>query len=145
MLPKILILIDLITLLSSCAYVFRVGGRFEVYGAAIIIVGSFMTPIVGYLVGSRWQSTEYGVLLVDIAVLAAFLMLALRSDKYWPLWTTAFQVIGVATHLARFADPAIIPRAYSMAQGFWVYPMLVALVIGARADHIATKSNAKRS
>jgi hypothetical protein len=144
MLPYILLLIYLVILLSSCGYAIRFGGKSEVYGATIMVVGSFLTPIVGYFFDSRWRSTEFGVLLVDIGVLSLFLALALRSDKYWPLWTTAFQVIGVVTHLARFVDPGIIPRAYSIAQGFWAYPMLVALVIGARGDHIAAKINAGR-
>jgi hypothetical protein len=144
MLPYILLLIYLVILLSCCGYAIRFGGKSEVYGAAIMVVGSFLTPAVGYLFDSRWTSTEFGVLLVDLGVLCLFLVLALRSDKFWPLWITAFQVIGVVTHLARFVDPGIIPRAYSIAQGFWAYPMLVALVIGARVEHIAAKARAVR-
>jgi len=142
-LPYILLLFYLVALISSCAFAIRFGGISERYGAAIMLIGSFLTAVAG-LFASGWHNTEIGVLLVDIAVLAAFLTLALHSDKYWPLWTTAFQVIGVATHLARLIDPAIIPRAYSMAQGFWAYPMLAALVIGARANHIAARRNAVR-
>lgn len=142
-LPYILFLFYLVTLISSCAYAIRFGGPSEKYGATIMLVGSFLTAAAG-LFASGWHNTEVGVMLVDLAVLAAFLTLALHSDKYWPLWTTAFQVIGVATHLARFVDPAIIPRAYSMAQGFWAYPMLAALVIGAREGRTAAKGNAAR-
>ncbi len=134
----------LTALVSSCAYAIRFGGESEKQGAAIMIGGSVLTAIAVAL-GSKWKSLQTGVLLVDLAVLFAFLLLALRSDKYWPLWTTAFQVIGVATHLARLADPNIIPRAYSMAQGFWAYPMLAALAIGARADRIAAMRRGERS
>jgi hypothetical protein len=142
-LPYLLFLFYLIVLISSCVYAIRLGGPSERYGATIMLVGSFLTAAAGLFV-SGWHNTEVGVMLVDLAVLAAFLTLALTSDKYWPLWTSAFQVIGVATHLARFVDPAIIPRAYSIAQGFWAYPMLVALVIGAKAEHIAVKAKAVR-
>jgi hypothetical protein len=140
----ILSFIYLVTPLSSCAYAIRCGGKSELIGAGIMIAGSFFTPIIGF-VSFKLHAHLVGAMLIDLAVLAALLTLALRSDKFWPLWTTAFQIIGVATHLAKFVDPAIVPRAYSIAQGFWAYPMLVALVIGARADHIAAKSNAKRS
>ncbi|SDC45784.1 hypothetical protein SAMN05444678_103104 [Sphingomonas sp. YR710] len=140
----ILLATYLVTLLSSCAYAIRFGGQSELIGAGIMIAGSFLTPVVGFAF-SKLHAHLVGAMLIDLAVLAAFLTLALRSDKFWPLWTTAFQIIGVATHLAKFVDPAIVPRAYSIAQGFWAYPMLAALVIGARADHIAAKSNAKRS
>ena len=144
MAPYILLLIYLITLLSSCAYAVRLGGQSELIGAGIMMAGSFLTPAVGF-VSLKLHAHLVGALLVDLAVLAAFLTLALRSDKFWPLWTTAFQIIGVATHLAKAVDPGIIPRAYSIAQGFWAYPMLVALVIGVRADHIAAKGSAGRS
>ncbi|TZG26192.1 hypothetical protein [Sphingomonas montanisoli] len=127
----ILQLAYLITLISICAYAIRCGGRPERQGAAIMIAGSVLTVPAASLV-AQWQSPALGVLAVDMAVLAAFLAIALRSDRYWPLWTTAFQLVGVATHLARLADPGIIPRAYSIAQGFWAYPMLVALAIGVR-------------
>lgn len=140
----VLSLIYLVTLLSSCAYALRYGGQSERIGAGIMLAGSFLTPVVGF-VAMKLHAHLVGAMLIDLAVLAAFLTLALRSDKFWPLWTTAFQIIGVATHLAKFVDPVIVPRAYSIAQGFWAYPMLVALVIGARADHIAAKSSAGRS
>jgi cytochrome bd-type quinol oxidase subunit 2 len=132
----ILKLAYLITLLSCCAYAIRFGGETERQGVGIMAGGSVLTAV-AVAFGSKWQSLQTGVFIVDLGVLAAFLTLALRSDKYWPLWTTAFQVIGVATHLARLADPAIVPRAYSIAQGFWAYPMLAAMVIGVRAAHTA--------
>jgi hypothetical protein len=142
-LPYILFLFYLIALIASCVYAIRRGGPSEKYGATIMLVGSFLTAAAG-LFASGWHHTEGGVLLVDLSVLAAFLTLALTSDKYWPLWTTAFQIIGVATHLARFVDPAIIPRAYSIAQGFWAYPMLAALVIGAKMERPAMRISAAR-
>ncbi|RVT92490.1 hypothetical protein [Sphingomonas crocodyli] len=130
---NILQLAYLITLISVCAYAVRCGGRPERQGAAIMFAGSVLTVPAAKLV-AQWQSPAFGVLAVDLAVLGGFLAIALRSDRFWPLWTTAFQLVGVATHLARLADPGIIPRAYSMAQGFWAYPMLVALAIGVREN-----------
>lgn len=143
MIVYILSLVYMTILLSSCVYAIRFGSESEVTGAGIMLVGSFLTVVVDIMTPKHVHLL--GTLLVDLAVLAAFFRLALRSDKFWPLWTTAFQIIGVATHLAKLADPVIVPRAYSIAQGFWAYPMLVALVIGARADHIVARNRARRS
>ncbi|MBW8911111.1 MAG: hypothetical protein JF564_04320, partial [Sphingomonas sp.] len=82
------------------------------------------------LMGTGWQGVNFGGLLVDLAVLVALVLLMLATDKYWLLWMTAFHVIGVLTHIARLIDPMIVPRAYSIGQGFWAYPMLIALTMG---------------
>jgi hypothetical protein len=122
----LLLEIYLATLLLACSYAYRNGGVTEKQGAGIMVVGSILTA----LMGTGWQGVNFGVLLVDLAVLVALVVLMLRTDKYWLLWMTAFHVIGVLTHIAKMIDPLILPRAYSIGQGFWAYPMLVALAMG---------------
>lgn len=122
----ILLELYLVTLLVVCSYAYWNGGAIEKQGAGIMILGSILTAIMG----TGWHGVNFGVLLVDLVVLAALMALMLRADKFWLLWMTAFHVIGVLTHIAKLVDPAILPRAYSIGQGFWAYPMLIALVLG---------------
>jgi hypothetical protein len=122
----ILLELYLVALLLVCSYAYWNGGVTEKRGAGIMVAGSLLTA----LVGTGWRGVNSGVLLVDLAVLVALVFLMLRTDKYWLLWMTAFHVIGVLTHIAKMIDPVILPRAYSIGQGFWAYPMLVALVMG---------------
>lgn len=142
MLFYILFTTYLLTLMSSCAYVLLFGGILEKYGAAIMIAGSILTAVAGQHPG--WQHPILGIMLIDIAVLAAFVTLALKSDRFWPLWTSGFQLIGVTTHIASALDPAIIPRAYALAQGFWAYPMLITLVLATRATRLAAIADQRR-
>jgi hypothetical protein len=123
----------LAALLGTCWFAFTYGRKTERWGAAIMFFGSLLSLPAETLFGSGWQSPEYGVLAVDVLGFIALLVLALRSNRFWPLWATSFQAIAVVTHLATMADHSILPRAYAIAQPFWGYPMLLALVLGTRA------------
>ena len=119
--------------LGACLlYAFRRGGAPERLGITIIAVGSILSVIVASGFAARFRTVEWGILLVDVGVLIAFLAIALRTDRYWPLWAAGFHTIGVATHVATLADPDVVSRAYALAQGFWAYPMMIAVAIGTR-------------
>lgn len=120
----------LISLILSCGYAWRMGGEPERAGAIIILVGAVLSYPAAILFGHRWHTPEYGILIVDLAALVALLAIALRSDRYWPLFGAAFQLIAVITHLAMIVSPTLLPRAYSLAQPFWAYPLLVSLILG---------------
>lgn len=106
------------------------GGLPERIGASILTIGSIFTvaAISGWPV--RYGSLEVGVLIVDIAALIGFLALALRAERYWPLWLVALQIVGTAAHAVRMADPGVIWRAYAFAMQFWGYPMLLLIALG---------------
>ncbi|WCT72539.1 hypothetical protein PQ455_12945 [Sphingomonas naphthae] len=135
-----------LTLALACGYAIVRGGRDERLGAAIMIVGSVLTVVAEYQGGKGWWNTRTGVIATDVAVFVAFLVLTLRSNRFWPIWVSALQLIAVATHLAiaiRPFDlrPETIPivrpllQAYAIALGFWAYPMLALIVLGAHRQH----------
>src|SRR5690348_8693069 len=97
------IVYDLI-LLGCCGYAILAGGRDERIGAAIMLAGSALTVAAALLPDFSWRTARLGVTLVDLTVLGALLALALRTDRFWPLWMTAFHLIAVATHLAILVD-----------------------------------------
>ncbi len=107
------------------------GGPAERLGAAVAFGASMLSWLVWTISARHWSGTEYGVLSVDLAVLFAFLAMALKSNRFWPLWATSFQLISVATHAATLVDPDIVPRAYGLAQGFWAYPILLMMAFAA--------------
>lgn len=118
-------------LLGVCFYAARFGDRPERIGAAIIAAGSLLTAAVSFSVNTDYRSVDLGLLVVDIVAWVLLLRLALSSNRYWPLWATAFHSIALLTHLAMFVDPSIVPEAYAHGQGLWAYPMLAALLAGA--------------
>lgn len=106
------------------------GGLPERAGASILAIGSVLTVAAVSSLEHRYVSIEFGVFLVDVATLLAFLILALRADRYWPLWIAALQLIGLAGHGVKLMDPDVIRRAYAFAMQFWGYPMLLLIVLG---------------
>lgn len=105
------------------------GGAPERIAAHIVLGGSLLTLATVSNLAVSYMSVEVGVLLVDVATLVAFLILALRAERFWPLWLTALQLIGTTGHAIKLVDPATIPRAYAFAAIFWSYLMLPLLVL----------------
>lgn len=111
-----------------CSYAWIKGGAPERIGAAIFALASILTTAV--ISAGRFGSLEVGVLAVDSAMLLALLALALRAERFWPLWVIGLHLIGTAGHAVKAVDPHVIPRAYVFALAFWAYPMLILLVVG---------------
>ena len=61
---------------------------------------------------------------------AFFCVLALRADRYWPIWVSALLGLGVLGHLARWAGPDVFPWAYAVVLTIWSYPILAIIAIG---------------
>ncbi|MGB5484099.1 hypothetical protein [Parasphingorhabdus sp.] len=119
-----------IFLVACCGYAIFRGSRFEYFGAMIMIVGSLSTLAVGRLLGTSWTSVEVDIFIIDIAALLALIYLSIRSDRFWPIWATAFHVLAVTIHTAMVVAPQITPWAFATGAVFWAYPMLLALAIG---------------
>lgn len=117
-------------LLLCWGYALLRGGAPERAGTTIVLVGSLLTLAAVSSQARSYASVETGVFLVDAATLVAFLILALRAERFWPLWLTALQLLGITGHLVKAADPGLIPKAYAFAAIFWSYPMLLILVLG---------------
>jgi hypothetical protein len=124
------------TLLAlTCGYACYRGGRYERIVAAVCIVGAFATVAVNSPLNRMYAHVESGALLVDLAVLAAFIAVALQSDRFWPLWVAGLQLTTSVAHFLKALDPHLIPQAYGLAVRFWGYPILIILAIGAWRNH----------
>lgn len=124
----VLALLFLIVLVAACSYAGWQGGWPERAGAAIMVAGSILTPVMAS--HTEWRSPEYGIFIVDLLMLAAFVNLALYCDRFWPIWVTSFHLIAVTIHVAKLAEPSVAALAYANAAAFWAYPMLVILAVG---------------
>ena len=123
--------IYLVLLAACCVYVAMRGGTPELLGGTIIGVASLLT-FAALLVNMAdlYRSVEMGVFVVDVMALVAFIALALRADRLWPLCVTALHIVGTAGHAVKLVDPQILPYAYAFALRFWGYPMIALLVLG---------------
>jgi hypothetical protein len=111
----------------TIGFAFWRGRADERMAATAIMFAAVFSPIAK---ASGFSSPETGILGIDLALLVFLIVLALRSDRFWPLWAAGFQVVGTTIHLATFVEVDIWPPAYMTAQSFWAWPVLAALLAG---------------
>lgn len=117
----------LISMLGVCAYAVMRGGRDERIGALALATAAVGSPLV---MSHDWGGPEVGVILVDLALLSALMVLALRSRAFWPMWAAGFQGCAVAVHLVAARSPTMLPAVYAETLAVWAYPVLAALAVG---------------
>lgn len=122
-----------LTLLVACTlYALWAGGAPERIGAvlyAVSVAATFL--IVPKPNHQTWLNLEVGAFIIDAVTFAAFIPIALRADRFWPLWVTAFLGLGVLGHVARLVTPDTFWRAYAMVLTIWSYPILATMALGA--------------
>jgi hypothetical protein len=117
----------LVALFASCGVALWLGRSNERLTAVVLLACAIASPMVET---SEFARPEPGILLIDGLLLVYLIALALRSDRFWPLWAAGFQVVGTLIHVARLVDSTIWPSAYATAGVFWGYPVLAALALG---------------
>ena len=91
------------------------------------------TVITHFIIGPlkiKYSTVEPGLMALDLAMLAVFVALALRSSRFWPLWVAGLQLTLTMAHLLKAIDEHLIPRAYAAAVVFWSYPILFIILVG---------------
>lgn len=68
--------------------------------------------------------------LVDFVVFVAFVWLALKADRFWPIGVAALQFAGFTSHIAKAASSGVIAWAYSIGQSLWGYPIILLILWG---------------
>lgn len=114
-------------LFGTCVFALVRGRSDERMAAVAMLLAAVLSPVA---MASGYASPEIGVLAIDIGLLAFLMLLAMKSDRFWPLWAAGFHIVGTTIHLATFVDADIWPPAYANAQAFWAWPVLAALLTG---------------
>lgn len=107
------------------------GGRDERWAAFICVLGTAATATLVAPLPYRYEHVELAVASVDVLVLAGFSLLALRSDRFWPLWVAGIQLTATTGHVLKAVQPDLLPVAYGAALAFWSYPILLIIAAGA--------------
>ena len=138
------IIIYLSLLSVSCGYALWRGDRDARSAAMVCIVATGMTVVLLTPGSTRYGLVETGVMAVDVATLGAFVVLALFSQRFWPLWVAGLQMTASAAHALKFIDNALVPLAYAVAERFWGYPILIIIGFGAFRGHRRRAASALR-
>lgn len=118
------ILFDLL-LFGTCGYALLYGRQDARIVGAVCIAANFAS----YALVSRYQGVELGVLTIDLLVFLIFTGVALRSDRFWPLWLAGLQLTGSLGHAMKAVEGTLIPMAYAVALRLWSYPILIILAV----------------
>jgi hypothetical protein len=125
-------------LFLSCGYALWRGRKYERLSALICILASILSTA-GFFVMRHLQPdyafVQTSDLIVDTFVLASFVAIALRSDRFWPLWAAGLQLTISMSHLLKAIKPDLLPMAYAAAERFWSYPTLLIIMLGAWRQH----------
>ena len=122
-------LFSLAILVACCGVAIWRGRGVERIAAAAMVIAWFASPLVQKPYPA--PGLQAGVLVVDTLLLLVLLVLALTSDRWWPMTAAAFQSIAAVVHLAATIDKQIIPRAYFVAGSLLSYLVMGALLVGA--------------
>ena len=102
----------------------------ERIAASACLVATIVTVFVIPPVRERYLTMDASQLAIDIAMLATFVAIALRSDRFWPLWVAGLQLTMSLSHLMKAVDSDLVPRAYAAAAVLWSYPILIVILVG---------------
>ena len=121
--------VSLATLLITAGVAFWRGGWPERMAAAAMILAWFAS---GLLYKSQlWFGPQTGVFVVDTALLLVLLVIALRSDRWWPMWACGFHGLSLILTLALLLDTRISNRAgYLAGGGLFSSLTMTALLLG---------------
>lgn len=122
----------ILTLVSLLA--FSRGGAPERLAMLLIVLGVIATALVTPLDADRFLRIETALFIVDAAVLALFVALALVANRFWPLWLSGMQALAVIAHLIAPTSAQVIAWTYYAIISYWIYPML-ALMVAATLRH----------
>jgi hypothetical protein len=122
-------------LLVTCGYALWRGRKYEQMSALICLAASLVSVIARTRVHQPYLGIEGGDLVIDTLVTIAFVVIALRSDRFWPLWVAGLQLTISMSHIFKALEPDLLPLAYAAAERFWSYPTLLILFVGAWRQH----------
>lgn len=137
------ILFNLLLLLASGYAVWRGGGPERIVGISLLLAG-LLTRLAYQPFAERFVAVDGGVMMIDLALLAVLLAVALYADRFWPLWLAAFHMLGTGAHFVRGMDHGIEPVAYAILLAAWSYPMILLLIIGTARHDRRKRAHASR-
>lgn len=106
------------------------GGAPERAVASCFVLG-FIATLASYTaLPVRFTSVETAVALIDAAMLAALLAIAMKADRMWPMLVAGLQLDIVMVHALKAVDAGVMRSIYAIMMTVWAYPQLILLVVG---------------
>lgn len=108
----------------------RWGGKPERTAATMYAVAAALSLAVSRIDFRDFASVEWPLFAIDVALSAALIWLALKSDRFWPIPSAAFQVLSCLGHLEKILEPMSLSLGYQLLAQASTYPTLAILAVG---------------
>ncbi|TCM26162.1 MULTISPECIES: hypothetical protein [unclassified Novosphingobium] len=125
----------LILLVGSSAFAFWKGDQSLRLVAAIVLVGSILSALAQTRAPDPWHYGEIGTLLVDFSMLGAFGAIMFSSNRFWPIWMTAAQLLTVVAHFGPVLRHSHIAIPFAISEQIWSWFILVQLIVATALHH----------
>ena len=121
-------LAQVLLLICVAVFAWTRGGKPERHVASILFAMLVVNTGNAFLVGHWTQYHEIPWFRVglDVVGLVLILAVALRADRWWPLWVGSVQLLSVLAHLLWIVHAEIPPLVYAIMER---WPFLIATVI----------------
>ncbi|HEY0600684.1 hypothetical protein [Brevundimonas sp.] len=110
------------------AFAFLKGDEPERVGGGVYGIGSLAALLVQQ--DAQLFGTQWGLMTVDVVLLAAWAAVAWKSRRSWPVWAAALQSLIVMTHVLTMVDVRPPLVAFYAVINLASYGILLALMLG---------------
>lgn len=117
-------------LITACLCARWRGGLPEKQAALSLLVAALLTIAYRSNAAVRYSSLDIGVVLIDVGLLSALAIIAVRADRGWPIPLAALQAITVLGHFCKLVNPDLWRLGYALITTAPAYPGLVILLVG---------------
>lgn len=124
------VIVYLSLLVTCCLYALARGGTPERVAVGILLSAVAASALIPSMGSHRFLQLELGMLAVDSCLFLSVSALALKAQRYWPMWLAAVKLNTVITHVLNMS-PALMPWSYAIANAAWSYPSPLLIAIGA--------------
>jgi hypothetical protein len=119
-----------LVLFGSLAYAGWRGRAPERLTAALFLLAAVGTGLLPQNDGTHFERFYTQDFFVDAVLLLALVPIALRANRFWPLWVVSLQFLTLGIHMVKAYDPLVLPIVYAWAASKMAYPMLGLLAAG---------------
>lgn len=116
------------TLAISSIFGENVERRFCIY----LLISCISTHIVQEFF--TFPSYLYYIIVIDASILLYSLYLALKRNRFWPIWFSGFLVVGMAASVSILVFRSLNPFIVFAASAFWSLPALACMAYGTHRD-----------
>lgn len=109
-------------------YAIARGGKPERYAAYLYLAAFAASALSAQWGAELYHSINWGIFVIDLILAVSLGTLALHANRYWTLWASSIQIVGVLAHLAKMLVPEIAATAYEVTLLVWSYAAMPVLV-----------------